>query len=118
MRLRSPIALALVIAAVAGCGVPSEPSKQAEEVGSVAAEGALLAHDAENGRTTAPFVRTHAEALLKLLEPLRPKIVEPELGQVAGEVETALTALADDPGAAGISSRLERAANQADELAK
>ena len=46
------IAIAFTFAAVVlfvGCGVPQELSKQAEEVGSVAAEGALLAHDAGVG---------------------------------------------------------------------
>jgi hypothetical protein len=106
---------------VVGCGVPSEPTKQAEDVGSIAAEGAILAHDAAEGSTTSVFTRVHAEALQKKLRPLESKIATPQLGRLVADVDAALAELADDPrdrtSAARVERRLERAANEAEELA-
>ena len=98
---------------VAGCGVPEEPSKQAEAVGSVAAEGALLAHDAREGSTTATFTREHAKALRKLVEEIRPEIVDRRLGQVATLVSDALEQLAEAPGDRTRASALEQELNKA-----
>ena len=106
---------------LAGCGVPSEPSKQAEEMGSLAAEGALLAHDAAEGSTTATFTRVHSEALGKALRTLRPKLRREELQELAAQVSRGLDRLARDPGdeaaAARIERELEDAGKQAEELA-
>ena len=89
-----------------------------EEVASVAAEGALLAHDAAADDSTSAFVRTHADALHERLTALRPKIVEPALVPVADEAAAALELLADDPSAGGVAARLERASVRADDLAR
>lgn len=109
-------------ALVAGCGVPSETAKQAEAVGSVAAEAALLAHDAAEGDTLGPYARVHAEALRKNLRALEPKIRDRALAQVARAVDDALTRLADAPGdearAAALERRLEGAARRSEELAR
>jgi hypothetical protein len=109
---------AAVALAGAGCGVPSEPTKQAEEVESVAAEGALLARDAAEGRTTATFARVHAQALQEQLRALRPKIVEPELARIERDVDAALRQLAASPGEADVEAPLDEAAKAAGALAK
>jgi hypothetical protein len=120
VRASRLIALIGVLAALAaaGCGVPSEPAKQAEEVESVAAEGALLAHDATGGRTTATFTRVHAQALRKRLGALRPKIVEQELARIADRVDSALRTLEGSPSEADVEVPLDEAAKAAGELAK
>jgi hypothetical protein len=115
--VRRLIALVTVGLLVPACGVPSEPKEQAAEVASIAAEGALLAGDAEAGRSTSAFVRTHSDALLERLQTLQPKIAEPELKPVAREVAKALDLLAENPSETGITARLEHAADRAEELA-
>jgi hypothetical protein len=106
---------------LSACGVPSEPAKQAEDVASIAAEGAILAHDAAEGSTTSVFTRAHAEALQKKLRPLESKVATRELERLVAGVDAALGQLADDPGdrtsAARVERRLERAAKEAEELA-
>jgi hypothetical protein len=110
----------IAICLLVGCGVPHELSKQAEEVHSVAAEGALLAHAASEGSLDT-FTREHAKALRKLLGELRPAIEDEKLAAVGGAVDSALTSLADDPGdqakAGRLQRQLEEAAKAADELA-
>jgi hypothetical protein len=115
------IALALTAACLlAGCGVPQELSKQAEEVHSVAAEGALLAHEASEGSLDT-FTREHAKALQKLLGELRPAIDDERLARTSDAVDAALSSLAEHPGDRANASRAERrldaAAKAADELA-
>ena len=116
------VALALAVLILAGCGTPHELAKQAEEVHSVAAEGALLAHEAAEGDTRDAFAREHAAALRKLLGKLRPAIEEPRLAAVADDVDSTLAELARTRGdretAAGAERKLERAAETADGLAK
>jgi hypothetical protein len=118
MRLAFAFTAALLLT---GCGVPQELSKQAEEVHSIAAEGALVTHDAGEGATTAPFTRTHSKALRKLLGKLEPAIENPRLSRIAEDVDRSLEQLADDPGDRAGARRLERdldkAARAADELA-
>ncbi len=114
---------ALLLAAVllAGCGVPQEVPKQAEEVASVAAEGALLAHEVAEGSSTDAFTREHAKALQKILDGLRPAIEQPDLAQLAAKVDAMLTALAEEPGdsrrAGSLERAFERASHSAEELA-
>ena len=114
-------ALALTVLVLAGCGVPHELPKQAEEVHSVAAEGALLAHDASEGSTTGTFTREHAKALRKLLRPLRSAIENKRLAEVADDVDRTLSELERTPGdeerAAGAERKLEQLADSAEELA-
>jgi hypothetical protein len=111
---------ALLVLILAGCGVPQQLSKQAEEVHSVAAEGALLAHEASEGSLDS-FTTEHAKALRKLLGQLRPAIEDAQLARTAGAVDDALTSLADHPGDRANARRLERrldaAAKAAFELA-
>jgi 5'-deoxynucleotidase YfbR-like HD superfamily hydrolase len=110
----------LVVAA--GCGVPSDPKKQAEDVGSIAAEGALLAHDAAEGDTTTPFTRIHSRALEQKLDPLLDAIKQDRLARVAADVDRLLDQLEQDPTdqakAARVGHELDRAAGAADEIAK
>ena len=116
------VLLAFVVVALAGCGTPQELSKQADEVHSVAAEGALLAHEAAAGDTLDTFAREHAQALRKLLGKVRPAIEEPRLAAVSDDVDRTLAEFARTPGdrsrAAAAERKLERAAKAADELAK
>jgi hypothetical protein len=111
----------IVVLVVAGCGVPQELSKQAEEIGSVAAEGSLLAHEAAEGSTTETFTREHAKALRKLVEEVEPAIEDRDLALIAAKVDAMLVALAEAPGSrrrAGLLERsLKRAADSAEELA-
>ena len=111
---------ALLVLVLAGCGVPQELSKQAEEVHSVAAEGALLAEESSEGSLD-NFTSEHAKALRKLLNQLRPAIEDAQLARTASAVDAALTSLADHPGDRANARRLERrldaAAKAADELA-
>jgi paraquat-inducible protein B len=120
VRVVLTLALAAV-AATAGCGVPHELSKQAEQVASVAAEGALLAHDAAEGDTTETFTSEHAAALRQLVEELRPSIEQRELEQVVEDVSVALEELVETPGdrtrAGMLERKLEGAAAAANELA-
>ena len=100
--------LALGIAAfLAGCGAPQERAKQAEELHSIAAEGALLAHEASEGSHT-PFTTEHAKALRKLLGQLTPAIEDQRLARRADAVDAALARLADEPGDRAQAATLER----------
>ena len=109
--------VAVLVLVLAGCGVPQELSKQAEEVHSVAAEGALLAHEASEGSLD-PFTREHARALRKLLGQLRPAIEDARLAETADAVDAALTSLADHPGDRANASRLERRLDDAAKAAE
>jgi hypothetical protein len=104
---------------LAGCGVPQQLSKQAEEVHSVAAEGALLAHEASEGSLDT-FTSEHAKALQKRLAKLQPAIQNPDLVQLAAKVSELLRALAERPGDRGFAALIEEAftsqAKAADEL--
>ena len=64
------VVLACVALLLAGCGSggelgPSSLAKQSDAVRSLAAEGALLAQDGVDGRTTATFTREHGGFLSK-----------------------------------------------------
>jgi uncharacterized lipoprotein len=100
-------ALALTVLVLAGCGVPQEPAKQAEEVHSIAAEGALLAHEASEGSLDA-FTSEHAKALRKMLTEVRAEIEIERLAGRAAEVDAALSRLADEPGDREQARLLER----------
>ena len=100
-------AVLLLVLVLGGCGTPKELPKQADEVGSIAAEGALLAHDAAEGGTTGVFTREHASALRKLLGKLRPAIADQRLAQLGTRTDAALARLASDPGDEAASARLE-----------
>ena len=100
------LALAIV-ALLTGCGVPQDPTRQAEELHSVAAEGALLAHVASEGSHDA-FTTEHAKALQKVLGQLLPAIDDRRLAGRAAAIDAALAQLARDPGDRGQAARVER----------
>jgi hypothetical protein len=111
-------AFAAAALALAGCG-GATTADQAESAASVAAEGALLAHEAAEGSTTNSFARVHARALGKKAEALGG---EPRLDAVVREIVAGLESLAADPGdergAAHVERVLERAAGLAERLAR
>jgi hypothetical protein len=118
---RCLLIMSVVVLLACGCGAPEELPKQAEEVGSVAAEGSLLAHGAAEGSTTRTFTAEHAKALRELLGQVRPAIDDRGLARIADRVATALARLADEPGdergAAQLSEELSSLARHAGELA-
>src|SRR5215211_4738814 len=105
-----PVRVALVLLAlgllVAGCGESTDPKKQAEDLGSFAAEGA----------STGPFTRVHSEVLREDVHELEPKLKQRRLVRLADEISSALDELPDQPDTAA--RRLDDAADRADELAK
>jgi hypothetical protein len=129
----APLAIASFLAV--GCGGGGTLSrdslrKEAESVQSVAAEGALLAHDAADGRTTTPFASVHssvlAESADKVAQKLESADVEPGLKQdrarvvrLATRIEEELDQLDPNDRAAAqrIADELEQAAKAAEELA-
>jgi hypothetical protein len=104
---------------LSGCLAPSEPAKQAEEISSVSAEGALLAHEVGEGEVTDTFARVHAQALRKKLSELEPKVQVDALAELLRNADAGLALLEGDSLDAGpIERRLDGVAKRADELAK
>jgi hypothetical protein len=118
MRIVALLGLACLLV---GCA-PDEPAKQAEEIGSIAAEGALLAHDAAEGSSTKIFVREHAEALDRRLGKTRSVVDDRRLASLAASVSDELVRLAEEPGderrTRSVEQSLERRAKEAAELAE
>jgi hypothetical protein len=67
---------------MAGCG--STAAKQAEDLHSLAAEGALLAHDAGEGDDWKPYRSAHAKELAKEASSLRSAAKTDRLAGAAG----------------------------------
>jgi hypothetical protein len=111
MGIRS-LALALVVVTT-GCGVPSSTPEQAEDLSSLAAEGALLANGVGDGESLSPFAATHARALRKRAEALRRAISDPKLRRVASEVVGELGRLAASPGDSAVGADVQRRLDQA-----
>jgi hypothetical protein len=113
--------LAIAAALLAGCGVPGSLEKQAEEVESVAAEGALLAQGAADGDSTAAFTRVHARDLRERVRQLEPAIRDRRLTRLARDTEARLARLenrpADRSAAREVEQALTRAADAASEIA-
>jgi uncharacterized cupredoxin-like copper-binding protein len=125
------------LALLAGCGSAGTLDqkafqKEAESIQSLAAEGALLAGDVADGKSTVPFTRVHAgelhEQAVKLEETLSTAAAEPEVEDelaeavaLAGDVAASLDQLERSPGdtqlARGAQRKLETAAIQAEDLA-
>ena len=104
---------------LSGCLVPAEPTKQAEEVSSISAEGALLAHEVVEGDVTDTFARVHAEALRMKLSELEPKVQVDALAQLLRSADAGLALLEDGSADAGrVGQRLELISKRAEELAK
>ena len=105
---------------LAGCGAPSGVADQAEALGSTAAEGELLAHDAAEGSTTNAFTRVHARALARQATTVRDHAANPAVRRLAVRIETRLERLADEPqdrgGAARAEDDLGAAADRAQRL--
>ena len=110
--------LALAVFLLAGCLVPTEPSKQADEIASIAAEGSLLAHDAAEGDTTETFTRVHAEALLEALAKLAPKVETDVLRRLILDADRALEELRDSPGDRAGAGRVERTLDKVSTVAE
>jgi hypothetical protein len=108
------IALAAVLA---GCGGSSSPAKQAEELESFAAEGALLAEDAAAGDTTSAFARVHARELQEQAEALERQASDRRLRLLAKDVARELRRLAEDPGDRRAAARAERTLRKAAQVA-
>jgi len=84
----APPLLAILAALVAGCGAPGSLEQQAEEIESVAAEGALLAQGAAEEDTTATFTRVHARNLRDRVRQLEPATCDLCLRRAVGTGET------------------------------
>ena len=135
--MRGRVLLALSLLLVPACGGGGELSaealkKEAESIQSFAAEGALLARDVADGRSTAPFARVHAGELAnnaaKLEQTLASALPAPGVEvdhdravHLAARVATTLKELEQAPGDADAARRVQReleaAAKQAEELA-
>jgi hypothetical protein len=111
MGIRS-LALALVVVTT-GCGVPSSTPEQAEDLSSLAAEGALLAAGVADGESLSPFAETHARALDKRVEALRSAISDPMLHRVASDVVGELGRLAASPGDSAVGADVRRRLDEA-----
>ena len=136
MSCRRGILLAALALALAGCGGgtlgPYAFTKDVEAVQSLAAEGALVAKQVAHGDATQTFVRVHTTYLQQQASTLERKLstarVPPSLAgkrrravRVAAAVDRGLALLHRHPGdrALGerLSTELQRAAKQAEELA-
>jgi hypothetical protein len=118
--MRRAVVLAVLSVVLSACG--ESPSQQAEQVGSLAAEGSLLAHDAsEPHGTTNAYTRVHASELASTARTLVGS-APPRVARLAREVANGLDRLADDPedrdAARRLERRLRRAADEADRLAE
>jgi hypothetical protein len=116
------VALLFVALILAGCGEPSEPTKQAEALQSISTEGGLVAGNVVEGRTTEPFARVHGEALAEKARSLESVAGSPRLrslaARIAGQLED-LSEHADDRSRADrVAARLERESRVAGELAQ
>jgi hypothetical protein len=101
----------LLVLVAAGCGTSGSVEKQAEEIGSIAAEGALLAHDASEGATTETFTRVHAHELEKRAKKVFRTTRDRRLEAIAASVASELQTLAEDPGEQQIAAILEGSLN-------
>ena len=136
-RIASAASLVLAALAVAGCGggtlSEKQFQKQVEAIEALGAEGALVAEDAADGRTTGTFVRVHSRYLeetgTKVETQLRSAHAVGDLEQkrvealrLARKVDEELDELSrssGDPSLANrLQSRLSDDADAAKELAK
>ena len=102
------LALLWLACLLVGCA-PSDAGKQAEAIGSIAAEGALLAQGAKEGSTTETYVREHAEALDRKLSETRSVVADGRLAALAAGVSDELARLAENPGDEQTARMVERA---------
>ena len=113
-----PLIAALLLA---GCGQPTEPTKQAEALDSISSEGLLVAENVVAQRTTEPFVRVHGKALAEKARSLEAVAATPRLRSLADRIADQLEDLAAHPDyrrlADRVAFRLERETRVAGELA-
>jgi hypothetical protein len=131
----APVCAAVLLAS--GCNggtVDSHALKRdAEQVGSLATEGQLLAHDVSKGASTKVFARVHAKELSRAASDLEDALAERpaspgitadvrKLSRLAGKVSDELERLHLNPTDRGLARSLEdplqQLADDADELAK
>jgi hypothetical protein len=136
-RLRIFGSLAILAVLLSGCngGTVDRHALQrdAEQVGSLAIEGSLLAHDVSRGDATKIFARVHAKELSRAASDLEDALAERptspgitadvrKLSRLAGKVSDELERLHLHPTDRAIAASLERPlqtdADDADELAK
>ena len=126
--------LALALSACGGGELSQKAlTKEVESVGSAAAEGGLLAHDAADGRSTHAFTAVHSQVLAEQAAKVERKLssadVSPELeakrrqaDRLAADVQAELERLhdhpADDDVTREVADRLDEAAKAAEELAR
>ncbi|HEV8687723.1 MAG TPA: hypothetical protein VGQ84_10650 [Gaiellaceae bacterium] len=105
-----PTVVLLAAFLLAGCG--SSAAKQAEALQSLAAEGALMAHDAGEGDEWKPYRSAHADELARQASSLRSTAKTVQLSRAAGLVARDLQRLehADPRQARLIEKRLTRVA--------
>jgi hypothetical protein len=113
-----PLAL-LVAVLLAGCG-STNTAQQADDLHSLAAEGALLAHDRAEADDWPPFTRAHSQELADAADSLAETASTAELEVQAQRVAELLRAVgrAPPPAARVLERRLESAARRAQESAK
>ncbi len=111
------VSLLLAVVLLAACG--STAAKQAEDLQSLAAEGALMAHDAGEGDDWQPYTRAHAGELAKKASSLESKAKTEALSALARSIARELGQLerADPDEARALERRLEDAAKRAEQLA-
>jgi hypothetical protein len=131
------VALAFLVLALAGCNGGTVDNhalqRDAENVGSLASEGGLLADDVSRGRSTTYFVRVHAKELSRKASNLEDALAERpttpgitsdvrKLSKLAGKVSRELERLHLHPTDRGVAGSLKKPlsddADAAGELAK
>ena len=137
MRPIAGAALALLLLALTGCNGGTVDrhalKRDAEKVGSLATEGALLANDVSRGASTKSFARVHSQELSGAASDLEDSLAERptspgitadvrKLSKLAGKVSRQLEQLhlhpTDRTIAASLKEPLMDDADAADELAK
>ena len=137
MRPIAGAALALLLLALTGCNGGTVDrhalKRDAEKVGSLATEGALLANDVSRGASTKSFARVHAQELSGAASDLEDSLAERptspgitadvrKLSRLAGKVSRQLEQLHLHPTDRTIAASLEQPliddADAADELAR
>ena len=109
--------VAIAVAALGACG-GGGPAKQAEQLVSASAEGALLAQEAAEGDTLRAFTQLHARDLRELAAPLELSGATAELRRLARRIATALERLERNPGDRREASRVGAALRAAAALAQ
>jgi ABC-type sugar transport system substrate-binding protein len=127
------LALALIVLLVPGCDPldSAELRREVDSIGSVAAEGQLLASDVALDRTKATFVRVHAGELSSAAEDSAQKLNDADVAtgleddtkqaiEIANEASDALGTLVVSPGdeqlARSAVAKLRDAGDRADRL--